>query len=208
MTDKQIELKAQKRILGEKLDEKTIPAILYGSGIANQPLQIKRSEFEKIFGMAGESSLINLETEGEKSLKIIVKSVQRDPIKNNIIHVDLFHVSMNKKITTEVPLEFIGEAPAVKEQGGFIIKDRDSIEIECLPGDLVNHIDIDVSGLKNIGDSLRISDIKLPAGIEAMGDANETIVSVIEPRKEEVVEQPAEAQPVETPAESGAEKKE
>lgn len=163
-----------------------LPANIYGSGMENKNIKIKNLDFEKVFNAAGESHLINLEVDGKEPLKVIVKDVQKDPVKDNIIHVDFYQVNMSKKIHTEIILNFIGESKAVKELGGTLIKHTDSIEIKCLPGDLVDRIDVDLSNLNNFHDTVKAGDLKLPKGVELAGNTDETIAIVLEPAKEEV----------------------
>lgn len=213
MTEK-ISLKAQIRT---KEDGKTkkirsqnfIPAILYGLKLNNQNLKIKKMDFEQIFNLAGESRLIDLVIDNKSPVKILIKDIQKDLIKDNIIHADLYRVDMNKKITTEIPLNFIGESPAVKELGGILIKDMNSIEIECLPGDLINEIKIDLSTLKNIHDTIRLDDLKLPNSIKLINKTNNTITSIVEPRieEEEEEEKPVEGEEVGEKEGEEAEKK-
>ncbi|MDD5291497.1 MAG: 50S ribosomal protein L25 [Patescibacteria group bacterium] len=173
-----------------------IPAVLYGPSTESRNLKIKKIDFEKIFAQAGESSLIDLTISGEAPAKVLIKEVQKDPIKDAIIHVDLYQVDMNKEITTEIPLHFIGESEAVKELGAVLVKNIDSVEVECLPGDLVNHIDVDLSVLKNFHDAIKTNDLNLPAGMKLVNETNDIVVNVIEP-KVEVEEAPAEEVPVE-----------
>ncbi len=185
-----IELKAQTRKkenggIKKIRDNDFIPAILYGLNIGNQNLKIKKMDFEKIFNLAGESRLIDLVIDNKSPVKILIKDIQKDLIKDNVIHADLYRVDMNRKITTEIPLNFIGEPPAIKELGGVLIKDMDSVEIECLPGDLVGEIKVELSGLKNIHDAIRLDDLKLPNSIKLVNETNNTIASIIEPRVEE-----------------------
>jgi len=133
--------------------------------------------------------------------------VQKDPLKATIIHIDLYQVDMNKKITTEIPLHFIGESEAVKELGAVLVKTIDSVEVECLPGDLVNHIDVDLSVLKNFHDAIKTNDLKLPAGMKLVNETNDIVANVIEP-KAEVEEVPVEEVPVEGEGAEAGEKEE
>jgi large subunit ribosomal protein L25 len=162
-----------------------IPANVYGSGVDNKNIKVKELDFRRVFGMAGESHLIDLVIDGGEPVKAIVKDTQKSPTKDNVIHIDFYQVDMSKKITTEIPLNFIGESRGVKELGGTLIKNLDSLEVKCLPGNLVDKIDVDLSGLNNFHDAVRANDINLPEGMELISDTNETVVSVIEPVKEE-----------------------
>jgi large subunit ribosomal protein L25 len=162
-----------------------VPANVYGPGTENKNIKVKEVDFQRVFNAAGESHLIDLTIGGGAPVKVIVKDVQRHPIKGSIIHVDFYQVDMSKKIITEIPLRFVGESRAVKELGGILIKNMDSLEVKCLPGDLVDSIDVDLSGLNNFHDVIRAGDLILPPGIELTEDENETIASVVEPSKEE-----------------------
>jgi large subunit ribosomal protein L25 len=187
-----LELKAQTRSERDDKAKKVreagfVPANVYGPGAPNKNIKIKEIDFKHIFDIAGESHLINLVIDGEPTVKVIVKDVQKDPTRDKVIHVDFYRVDMKKKITTEIPLNFIGEPKAVKELGGTLVKNMDSAEIRCLPGDLVDKIDVDLSGLNTFDDCIRMSDLKLPPGLELVGETNETVASVVEPAKEEEI---------------------
>jgi len=209
---KEIKLEAQIRTKENGKPKKIrsqnfIPAVLYGPSMESRNLKIKKIDFERIFALAGESSLIDLAISQKKPVKVLVKEVQKDPLKATIIHIDLYQVDMNKKITTEIPLHFIGESEAVKELGAVLVKTIDSVEVECLPGDLVNHIDVDLSVLKNFHDAIKTNDLKLPAGMKLVNETNDIVANVIEP-KAEVEEVPVEEVPVEGEGAEAGEKEE
>lgn len=178
-----IKLSAQLRAQDEKYGSDLIPAVIYGKGIETRSLKLKRGDFEKVFRTAGESNLIELDF-GQGAVKVLVKDIQRDVLKNFVTHVDFYQVNMSEKIKTEIPLHFIGEAKAIKELGGTLIKDMDSIEVECLPGDLVDHIDVDISVLNTFEDAIRQNDLTLPKGLVLVSDTNEMIAAVREPKLE------------------------
>lgn len=173
--------------------KETIPAVIYGSGVENTSLAVKRAEFERVFAKSGESGLVSLKLDDGRDMPVIIKDIQFDAVKHRAIHVDFYKVNMNEKVVAETSLNFIGEAPAVKAHGGIVVEHLDHIQVECLPADLVQKIDVDVSSLTELGDSLYIKDIKLPKGIEVKNDAEEIVVHVVEPKKhvEEVVVAPA-----------------
>lgn len=206
---KEINLTAEKREKGgikKIIKDGYIPAVMYGPGAEPQNLKVKENEFSKIFTLAGESNLINLSIEGKSAGKVLVKDVQKDIVKDRIIHIDFYKVDMKKKITAMIPLEFMGEAKAVKELGATLVKSMDEVEAECLPEDLVDHIEVDLSGLNNFDDVVRIGDLKIPQGIKLANDLGDIIISALAPQKEEVVEvAPVEAVPAE---EIAAEEKE
>ena len=179
----EIKLSAQVRISKEKLGADFIPGVVYGKGVENNNLKIKKVDFEKAFSKAGESNLISLDF-GSGPVKVLVKDIQREVLKNTFTHVDFYQVNMKEKITAEIPFHFIGEAKAIKELGGVLIKDMSHLEVECLPGDLVDHIDVDISGLNTFEDGIRINDLILPSGISAVSHTNEMITAVREPKVE------------------------
>ncbi|MCF7795015.1 50S ribosomal protein L25 [Patescibacteria group bacterium] len=187
-----MKLKAQPRVKKEKLDHKTIPAVVYGSSIESKSIKLDKVEFEKVYDIVGESSLIDLALDDDKVVKVLVKEVQKHPFKNIIYNVDLHQVDMSQKITTEIPLEFVGESRAEKEEGALIMKNLDTVEVECLPADLVNHIEVDLSSLNDINDSIHVKDLKVPSGMEILQEADEVVVSAIEPKEEE--EEPVESE--------------
>lgn len=179
-----LKLSAQLREKNEKLSPDSLAAVLYGKGVVNQNLKIKKVDFDKVFKAAGESNLINLDF-GASPVKVLVKDIQRDALKNFFTHVDFYQVNMKEKIHTEIPLHFIGESKAVKELGGVFIKDISTLEVECLPSDLVDHIDVDISGLNTFSDAIRVNDLILPKGIVLMHHTNEVVAAVKEPKIEE-----------------------
>ena len=180
----EFKLSAQKRAPKEKLDRDHLPAVIYGRGLETHSLTLKKIEFEKIFDMAGESNLINLDF-GEGVVKVLVKDVQRDVLKDTISHVDFYQVNMKEKVTASIPLHFIGESKVVREQGGMLNRELDEIEVECLPGDLVDHIDVDISVLESFDDVIKISNLKLPQGLEAVSETDDVVVTLIKPKEEE-----------------------
>ncbi|MFH1583418.1 MAG: 50S ribosomal protein L25 [Candidatus Falkowbacteria bacterium] len=174
-----------------------IPAVIYGFGKANQNIKVKKHDFEKVFTIAGEFNLVDLSIGEAVPAKVIIKDVQRDGITDSVIHVDFYQVDMTKKITTEIPLNFIGEAKIIKELGGTLVKNMDTVEVECLPGDLVSHIDVDISILENFDQFIRLHDLVLPNGIVLVQVTNEAVVGAVETEIEEEAPEPVEVAPVE-----------
>jgi large subunit ribosomal protein L25 len=186
-----------------------IPAVLYGQGIENRNLKIKTGNFLHVIAEAGESHLIDLVIDGKDNTRVLIKDLQKDPLKNKVIHADLYQVNMKKAVEVEIPLHFIGESKAVKELGGTLVKNIDFLNVKCLPSDLVDNIEIDLSVLATYNDSIMVKDLKLSAGFEILNHADDMIVHVMEPSAEEVVETvPAAAAPAETAKPAGEEKKE
>jgi large subunit ribosomal protein L25 len=180
----ELKLSAQKRNIKEKTGLEDIAAVVYGKGLKSQAIKLNRAEFVKIFTSSGESNLIELDLEGKK-INVLIKEVQKNPIKDQFIHVDLYQVNMKDRIHTEIPLHFIGESRAIKELGGILIKEINEIKVECLPGDLVDHIDVDISVLETMNDVIKISNLNIPKNIEILLDPDTIVTMVSEPKVQE-----------------------
>lgn len=177
-------LRANIRKENQKRDKNLIPAVIYGPSTKNQLLFLDEVEFTKVYNEVGESSLIDLKIEDQDSVKALVKEVQFHVTKNKTLHVDLYQVDMKKKITTEIPLEFTGSSIAEKEKGALIMKNLHFVDVECLPGDLVDYIEVSLDNLKNFGEAIHVRDLKIPEGMEIFNEEDEVIVSAIEPKQE------------------------
>jgi large subunit ribosomal protein L25 len=138
-------------------------------------------EFDKLYQAAGVSSLIDLSLDGKDSGKILIHDVQYDPVKDRIIHADLRLIDMNKPLTAMVELHFVGESPAVKAEGGTLVRTIQKVEVKCLPKDLVSNIEVDVSVLKTFHDVVKVKDLKLPVGITILGFNPEDVVVTATP---------------------------
>jgi len=171
-----------------------LPAIFYGpkmtSGRGKKalPLEINLKEFEKIYQQAGESTLISLEVEDQKTL-VLIHEVQRDPITSKPIHVDFYQPILEKEITAKVPLVFEGLSPAVKDLGGTLVKDISEVEVRALPQNLPKEIKVMVESLKTFEDNIKISDLKTPEGVKILKKPEEIVASVspLEKVEEELV---------------------
>ena len=181
--------------------EDFIPAVIYGKGKESRSLKVPKKEFNKVYLKAGESNLIELTIDNGVPLKTLVYGIQREPVKGKILHVDFFQVDMKQKLTTEIPLNFIGVSKAVEFDQGSLVKVMDAIEVECLPDDLVNTIDVDISPLEHFDDVIKIEDIKFPTGMTPTAKPDETVANVMAPAAEE-------KETTAVPAEEGAVKEE
>ena len=173
--------------------EKLIPAVVYGRGFENIHLKMDYQTFRRVFTKATFSTIINLDIDGKKKVPVLVHEVQYHPVTDDIVHVDFYAVRMDEKVTTHIALNFTGQSEAVK-QGAVLATNKQEVEVTCLPGDLVHDIEVDLSALAAVGDTIRIEDLKVPSGIEILDSPEEPIVSAVE---QKVVE--------ETPAGEGAE---
>lgn len=162
---------------GSKSREKgQIPGTVYGKGTESVSVAVEYVPFVKLYRTAGEASLIDLDINGENQGKVLVQDVQHDPVSDEIIHIDLRRIDMNKAMTATVQLVFIGEAPIIKEAGGTLVTALQEVEVECLPKDLVSRIEVDISKLKTFDDSIAVKDLSVPSGIKITTPEESTLV--------------------------------
>jgi large subunit ribosomal protein L25 len=199
----QVKLKAQKRtVLGRNAIKKIksegqVPGVIYGSQAEPMALQVEGRALTNVLARASsEHVLVELEiADGSQSTSrlALIQEVQHHPLKRQLLHVDFHAVSATEKITSEVPIEAVGEPLGVRTFGGLLEYSLRSLEVECFPQDLPDIVRIDVTNL-NIGESLHVRDIPLPSGVEALTDGDLTVVSVVASRVGEEVVETAEAQ--------------
>lgn len=162
-----------------------LPAVLYGADKTPVALQLNNREASKsinrIFGIV----LIDLNVDG-KVHKTLVREVQRNAITDEILHVDFYEVAMDRLMTARIPVRLIGNAPAVTTFGGILVRGIAELEIACLPGDLVNSVEVDLGQLKQIGDTIHVSDIYLPKTIKVLTHSDEQIAHVTYASQEEI----------------------
>lgn len=162
-----------------------IPGVVYGGDRKDSTsVSVSGSEFTKVYNEAG-SSLIDLTVAGEPVVKVLVQDVQFDPVKNVPTHIDFRQINMNKEMSTTVELAFVGESEAVKGLAGTLSKGMTEVDVTCLPKDLVGEIEVDLSVLKTFEDSIRIKDLKVPAGITIDEDPERVVATVTPPLSEE-----------------------
>lgn len=161
-----------------------IPAVLYSHGNQAEMLWVEYVSFSKTYTLAGQSSVIALSEEGKKATNAIIQEIQTHPLTGRVTHADFYQVRMDEKIEVDVPLVFVGIAPAVKEMGGVFVKTLEEINISCLPGDLPHQIEVDISSLVSFESQIKIEDIMLPKGVEILSDKETTVALVEAPRSE------------------------
>lgn len=175
-----------------------LPGILYGQSDLTTPVAVNPKELDRVLHThAGGNVIIKLSVEerGGEPVTVVVKELQVDDIRGTMRHVDFCHISLDEKIRTTVPFKVVGEAPGVK-MGGILEHILWELEIESLPLEIPDHIEVDVNGL-NIGDSIAVSELKVPEGVAVLTDWDVAVVAVSAPRVEEVVEAAPAAEEVE-----------
>ena len=169
-----------------------IPAVVYKGGKEAISIKVKKRDFyDTLHTSAGENVLITLHFEGDKKAKEktwIIKEIQKNPVKEDITHVDLNEISLTDKIEVKVAVHPHGEAEGVKNEGGVLDHPLWEIEVECLPTDIPAKISVEVGSMK-IGDTIFVKDLVVPKGVTVLTDPELTVLSVVPPAKEEVVEE-------------------
>jgi len=137
-----------------------VPGIIYGHRVDPVSVALPRREFERAFHKVGRTQLLDLKIDGEGgSRKVLVREVQYDPRANVVLHVDFYQVNLKEKITADVPVVLVGESPAVQRRDGELQQNVNSLRVSCLPADIPEHIEVDVSGLEAVDDSIRLWDL-------------------------------------------------
>jgi large subunit ribosomal protein L25 len=196
-------------VLGKKVKalrrEGLIPAELYGHGFKNVHLALPAKEFNKVLKEAGSTSVVTLLL-GKESKSAMIHEVARHSITSEVIHVDFHQVRMDELVKAHVPLEFVGEAPAIKAFSAVINKSMSDIEVEAFPQDLPHSIAVDLSVLDALDKTIYIKDLKRPKGVTFLIEDETAVATATEPAPEEVVA-PVETVDVSAITTEGEEKK-
>ncbi len=202
----ELEIQAQSRVVfGNKArqlrQQGLIPANVYGHGIASYPIQIDAKQLGQVLARAGTSKLVDLRLPSEREARrAIVRHVQRDPVTHKLLHVDFYQVRMSEKLKAEVHLNYVGEPPAVAAGQCLLLRNLASIEVECLPDNLPQSIQVDLSDLETLDEAVHVRDLVVPPGVTVLTDIDELVAKVVAVRvekEEEAVkpEAPVEAAP-------------
>lgn len=191
MTEHVVEAK-ERTTVGKKVRairrQGLVPGVLYGHGVDGQPIQMNAKEAEQLLSEVSASTLIDLNVDGNQH-KVLVRDVQRDVIRRDVMHIDFLKVAMDVIIRTTVPVELVGEAPAARELGGILVTGVTEIEVEALPEDLPDRILVDLEPLKEIDDAIAIEDLYLGEGVTVLTDPSENVAHVIYMAEEEEEEE-------------------
>ena len=206
----QIELQsATREVLGKKVRflrrQGITPVNLFGHGIDSVSLQCDSKELQRVLGQARRTKIINLKVDKTKKPRnVMIRDVQKDPLTREVLHVDLYQISMTEKIKVDVPILLLGDAPALKVKDNMLMQDLHSLSIECLPNRIPDHIEIDLSPLVELDQAIQVKDIKLGEGITTLHDPDHIVVKIGLRPKEKVVEVVEEVVAAEVTAEEGA----
>jgi large subunit ribosomal protein L25 len=165
-----------------------LPAVVYGRKEESTPISVDEKAFEKVYHKAGESSVITLSGLGEEK-DALIHDVVFHPVSGKVLHADFYAIEKGQKVTVSVPIEFVGESPAVKDKGGILLKVMHELEMEVLPKELPHALTVDISKLVELEDKIAVKDIALPASAIITDDLEE-VVAMITVAQEEVEETP------------------
>lgn len=197
---KRVELQvAPREVLGKKVKrlrrEGLTPANIYGHRVDSRAVQVSTDDLRHVLQQAGRNDIVYLRLDGDEPRPTFVKGVQRNPVTDAILHVDFLQISLRERVRMDVPIHLVGKAPAVDTFGGILMHGLDRVTVEALPTDVPSALEADVSGLANIDQSLHVSDLTAPEGVEILTDPEQVIAKVSPPaveRVEEVEEEAAE----------------
>jgi large subunit ribosomal protein L25 len=179
-------------------DKGFIPAVVYAQGRQTLVLQVSRSDLLRLVHQHHniESVVINLkvkDSKKEKARPCLIKEIQYEPVHGGILHVDFNEISLTKAIKINLQVVAKGEAVGVKQEGGSLEHNLWEVEVECLPANIPQNIEVDVSNMK-MGDAVHVKDLKLPAGVKILNDPEAAVLSIAEPMKEGVSAEAAEGE--------------
>jgi large subunit ribosomal protein L25 len=160
-----------------------IPAVVYGPDTPPMPVQAQRRPLSKTLREAGSTTLINLSVDDESQAYVVLaREIQRDILTGWLEHVDFYQVRLTETVKTSPRLDFVGKSPMVESGTAVFIHGMNEVEVECLPTDLINAIEVDVSPLESMTDSILVGDLPVPPGVTILADPDEVVVSLVPTR--------------------------
>lgn len=169
-----------------------IPAVIYGHKVENVLLDVDYKEFQKVLREAGESSLIELDIEGDKEKRpVLVHDLQRDPVTDKLIHIDFLQTSLTEEVEVKVTLVFEGTSLAVKDLGGTLVKNISELDVKALPQNLPHEIRVSIDSLNTFEDHVLVKDLNIPKDVKVLAEPDEIVLSVSQPEnvEEELAEE-------------------
>jgi large subunit ribosomal protein L25 len=183
--------KANKRLRRDGI----VPGVVYGKGEGSTNVQVDAKTFETLYRAAGRTSVVKFRLPGaSRATSGFIKSVQRHPLTRQALHVDYYLVNLNVEMEVEVPLVFVGEAPAVEETGGTLLHNLSSLRVKALPNDIPHEITVDVSTLISLDVAIHVADLNLNRDLVHVQTDGETLVATVVPPRVEVEEEPVVAE--------------
>lgn len=204
-----VELKAQRRsLVGKQVKqlrkEGLVPAVVYGPDLGSKPIVAEERALSLVLRRAGTTALINLAVDEEPEPDVVLaREIQRDILTGRLLHVDFYQVRLTEKVRTAPRLEFVGESPLAKSGEAVLIHAMSEIEVECLPTDLIDYIEVDVSGLETLDDNVTVADLPVPDGVTILADPADVVASVVMTRAAMIEEEEELMEPEEFVSEDG-----
>ncbi len=171
-----------------------ILANIFGENFNSQSISVNFKDFIRVFKTVKETGIVYLRLDKEE-IPCLVKNIQYHPVNNNILHVDFRKIDLKKKIETEVPVKIINQSEAVTQKGGVLLVQTENLLIEALPEDIPQHIEVDISFIKEIGQEIKVSDLSISDKYQIKSSPDKVIVSVIAHKEESVTPETTTAQP-------------
>lgn len=183
-------LKVQPRtVFGKKLKkirkEGLVPGNIYGPGFKSQSVSIPFKDFAQTYKVARETGVVYVKADKDE-IPALIKNVQRHPVDDTVLHVDFRKIDLSKKIQTKVPVKVVGQSEAVTQKGGILLTLAHTLLVESLPQDIPQYLEIDLSNLKEIGQEVKVSDLKKSDKYEIKEPQDKVVVSIVEHKEESV----------------------
>lgn len=160
--------------------ENHIPATIYGAGLESESVQLDQKDFSRL-PAAAYSHILELNGSKQGTINAIIRHVHRKPTTHQVLNVEFYRVQADRKLTVSVPLKFIGASPAV-QAGGQLVENYQEVEIECLPSDIPDYLEVDIANITEIEQGIHFSELATPDKIKILNPADEIVVRVVAPR--------------------------
>ena len=184
----------KRKILGKQIKklrrEGILPGNIFGKNIKSTSVQVLLKDFTPVYKEAGSTGLVDLELDG-KIIPVLIQDLQTD-YKNNVLHANFYQVNLKEKVKSAIPLEIVGEPKAVTEKIGLLMNILSEVEVEALPEDLPEHIEVNVEHLAAVDDQITVADLKVPTGVEVLTDPAQVVSKIDELVSKEAQELAAE----------------
>ena len=173
--------------------EGIVPGVVFGKGSPSVPVQVDAKTFDTLYRQAGRTSIVKITVDGKgESKSAIIKEIQRHPLSGHAVHVDFFLVNLTQEMQADVPLVFVGTAPAIEMENGTLMTPLDHLKVRALPGQIPHEIQVDVSSLVDMDAAIHVGDVQVDSAVTILNEAEELLARVLPPRVEEEPEIPEE----------------
>ncbi len=198
-SSEKVSLKVEsRRVFGKKLNkirkQGLVPGNVYGPDFKSQSVSVRHKDLVKTYKKVGETGVVYLSLDKD-NIPVLIKTIQKHPVSGSLLHIDFRKIDLSKKIETAVPVKTIGVSEAVSQKSGVLLVQSDTLLIEALPEDIPSHIEVDISVIKEIGQEIKVVDLKKSDKYEVKTPAEKVVVSVIAHKEESITPETAVAAP-------------